>query len=189
MQTGEQMRTQLSREALEMDGVTVEDQINLIKAEKELLEKHGHKWHGEERRGVPIHILNYMDERLKTHTDHIEHVFHDHTADEMERYNAILNKIDDGQKAAVSRHESVMEVISHFNGKCKDVHSAFLKTPEGEYDFDGHRYDHDQRKKFGDWWTRVKDGMIVKILEWTSLAFIIWVIHSMWEALIKGPSK
>ena len=170
--TSEELRIDLLREAIELER-----------------QENSKDWKGEERRGIPIHILNYMDERLKTHTDHIEHVFHDHTADEMERYNAILDKISSGQKAAVDRHESIMEVISHFNGKCKDVHSAFLKTSEGEYDFDGHRYDHDKRKKFGEWWERVKGGIVVKVMEWGSLAFIIWVIHSIWESLLKGPSK
>lgn len=188
-QNAEQMRATLIREALEMDGVTIEDQVKLIKEEKELLEKRGHTWTGEERRGIPIHILNYMDERLHEHTERIESVFSRHTAEEMDRYNAILDKIAAGQKAAAERHETVMEVISHFNGKCKDVHSAFLKTPDGAYDFDGHRYDHDRRKKFGDWWEKVKGGIIVKIAEWGSLAFVIWVLHSLWESFIKGPGK
>ncbi len=161
----------------------------IIKAEKELLEKKEHEWHGEERRGIPIHILNYMDERLNTHTERIEHVFHAHTADEMDRYNAILNRIEEGQKAATERHKTVMETISHFNGKCSSVHSAFIKLPDGTYDFDGHRYDHDRRKKFAEWWDRVKGGIVIKLMEWGSLAFVVWAVHTMWEAFVKGPSK
>lgn len=189
MATAEQMRAQLIREALEMDGVTVEDQIKIIKAEKELLEKHGHEWHGEERRGIPLHILNYMDDRLKTHTEHIEKVFNDYTAEEMERYNAILNKIEDGQKSAVARHEAVMEVVGHFNGKCKDVHSAFLKTPEGEYDFEGHRNDHYTRKTVAEWWGRTKGSVAVKLIEYGVMGLVAWIGLLVWEAFVKGPAK
>ena len=170
--TPEEIRIGLLREAIELER-----------------QENSKDWIGEERRSIPIHILNYMDERLKTHTDHIEMVFTNHTADEMERYTAILDKITAGQKAAAERHEAITETLANFNSKCKNVFSAFLKTPDGDYDFDGHRYDHDKRKKFGEWWERVKGGIAVKVMEWGSLAFIIWVIHSIWESLLKGPNK
>ena len=146
-----------------------------------------HSWDGSERRGIPIHILNYMDARLKTHTEHIEQIFTGHTQDEMDRYKAINKAIDDARVSSESRHKAVMEALSGFKTKCRSVESAFLKLPNGEPDFEGHNRDHSSRKRFGDWWDQVKGSTLAKIIEWGSLAFVIWIIHTLWEAFLKGP--
>jgi hypothetical protein len=147
------------------------------------------EWHGEERRGIPIHILNYMDERLKAHVDHVENIFKFHTEEEMKRYGDILKMIGESRKAAEGRHAEIMELMSGFTYKCKSVTDAFLKAPDGTPDFDGHRYDHDKRKRFADWWESVKDKAITKVVEWGALAFVVWVVHTLWESLLKGPGK
>lgn len=146
-------------------------------------------WKGDERRGIPIHILNYMDERLNTHVTSIEDVFNKHTSEEMSRYSDIMSMISDGQEASAKRHESIMNTMIEFHGKCKSLHNAFLKLPDGSYDFDGHRDDHNSRKKLGEWWNKLKGGVIAKLVEWGSLAFVIWMLHSMWESFLKGPIK
>jgi hypothetical protein len=33
------------------------------------------EWQGEERRGIPIHILNHIDERLEQHTSRVDNQF------------------------------------------------------------------------------------------------------------------
>lgn len=169
------------------------------------------EWNGAERRGIPIHVLNYMDERLQAHVEHVEEIFNAHIKDEMARYNdiletikrnreqtaaeisAIAEEIEELNTNAQRRHDSLVQSLNAYsdgmNHKCQDVTSAFIKGPDGLPDFEGHRNDHDKRKKFGDWWDNVKDKLLTKILEWGALAFVVWVAHSLWEAFLKGPGK
>lgn len=162
------------------------------------------EWHGEERRGIPFHILTYIDERLKAHVDHVEKIFTDHTREEMERYGEIMDLIQGNREKTASeiaelnanaqkRHESLVQSLQAYsdgmNHKCQDVTSAFVKGPDGQPDFAGHRADHDRRKKFGDWWDSIKDKAVTKVVEWGALAFVVWVAHSLWESFLKGPGK
>jgi hypothetical protein len=155
-----------------------------IELEREEREKN---WNGSERRSIQVHILNYVDDRLKEHTERIEKVFHDHTGDEMQRYGEILNKIDAGQADSKKRHDDVMKILVNFNTKCKSVESAFLKKPDGTPDYEGHNYDHDKRKRVAEWRAKMKDSAVLKIVEWSSVGLTAWLLHTIWEATLKGP--
>lgn len=160
---------------------------------QEARELEGKDWDGGERRSIPVHILNYMDERLAFHTQNVEELFNGHTKDEMVRYDLILKMIADNGEKSQARHNELVDALAEYtvnmDVKCRNVLSAFIKDESGAPDFDGHRQDHDKRKRFGDWWMRTKDSALSKFVEWGALAFLIWVIHSMWEAFLKGPNK
>jgi hypothetical protein len=145
------------------------------------------EWQGEERRGIPIHVLNYVDERLSTHVDKVEALMASHVGEEMERYQEIINLIQEKDRRSEERHYSLVQSITAFSGNVELMSRAFLEDEKGRPDFDGHRYDHDKRKRFAVWWDGVKDKAITKVVEWGVLAFVVWVAHSMWESFLKGP--
>jgi hypothetical protein len=146
-------------------------------------------WHGEERRGIPIHILNYVDERLSTHVEKVEALMAGHVGEEMERYQEIITLIEEKDRKSEERHHSLVQSITAYMGHVEMVQGAFIEDEKGHPDFVGHRNDHDKRKRFGQWWGDVKERTITKVLEWGVLAFIGWVAYSLWESFLKGPHK
>lgn len=146
-------------------------------------------WRGDERRAIQVHIINYIDERLNVHTAKVEQLMKDHVGEEMARYSEIIELIEKKDKASEDRHYALVQSITAYTGHVEMVQAAFLEDEKGRPDFEGHRYDHDKRKRFAIWWAGVKDKAITKVIEWGALAFVVWVVHSMWEAFLKGPNK
>lgn len=166
----------------------LQEALRLEQKEKDIALKSGH-WDGSERRSIPIHILNYLDERLGTHAEQIENIFVTHTKDEMERYKSIEDSIETHAIESQKRHAEIMEVISHFNGKCRDVHSAFLLRKDGSPDFEGHAKAHESWLTRATWRHTFKNNLFNKVGEVLAIAATLWVLHVIWEAFLKGPLK
>ena len=113
----------------------------------------------------------------------------EHVGEEMARYSEIINLIQEKDRRSEDRHHSLVQSITAYMGKVELIDSAFLEDQKGHPDYRGHRNDHDKRKQFGDWWGGVKDKAITKVVEWGALAFVVWILHSLWEAFLKGPNK
>ena len=146
-------------------------------------------WQGEERRGIPVHVLSYIDQKLEAHAEKVETLFRDHVGEEMSRYQEIIELIEDKDRRSEERHLGLVQSIHAYMGNVELMQAAFIEDSKGNPDYRGHRNDHDKRKRFGEWWDTVKDKAITKVIEWGALAFVVWVVHSMWEAFLKGPSK
>lgn len=106
-------------------------------------------WAGEERRSIPIHVLNHIDEKLAQHTERVEAAFAEHTMDEQNRYQAIQETIDQHRMDSERRHEELGRSINAFMERTADLHndfvSAFPRDTLGKADFAGHRIDHEAR--------------------------------------------
>ena len=144
-------------------------------------------WQGDERRSIPIHILNYIDDRLDTRINEVKKLFVDHTTDEMERYAQIISSIDGSRKASEERHNELIHQLTIHIGHAKLVESAFLTDEKGNPDFSGHHYDHHKRKTFLDWWNGVKDKAVTRVIEYASVAVFAWLVFMIWKALLAGP--
>lgn len=152
------------------------------------LERMGH-WEGHERRGIPIHVLNYIDKRLDTRIEEVKQLFLDHTREEMDRYTEILQKIEDSRTASEERHATLIQQLTVNIGHQKMIETAFLKTENGDPDFHGHHNDHHQRKKFADWINRLKDKAITRVVEYASVAAFVWFAYMVWAGILKGPTS
>lgn len=146
-------------------------------------------WDGGERRSIPIHILNYVNERIDTRFNEVKQLFVEHTQDEMDRYGAILTSIDNSRKASEERHHELLGQLTTLVHCQQHVESAFLKNERGEPDFSGHHYDHHQRKTFAAWWGNVKDNAITRIIEYGSIAVFAWLVFMIWKGLLAGPQQ
>lgn len=145
------------------------------------------QWAGEERRGIPIHILNYVDEKLDVHTQKVEHLMQAHVGDEMARYQLIEEKLERNNRESERRHHSLIQSITAFTGNVEMMQQAFLRTQEGQPDYIGHFNDHNERAALGLWWKSVKDKALTKLIEWGVVVLAGWIGYSLWQSFLQGP--
>ncbi len=142
---------------------------------------------GTERRSLPIHVLNYMDDRLQTHSDNIEKLLKDHVSEEAIRFDSLEDKINDNDKLAQSRHGALIASINSYMSKQETFEHAFLRTTDGKPDVHGHYTDHESRFKSGQWWSGVKQSTIAELIKWASILIIAWMAVMTWKEFLKGP--
>ena len=102
-------------------------------------------WPGDERRSIPIHILNFVDEKMESQTKQIKDIFEDHEIKEMARYSSIEGDVKDLKNdfhILTSNITSFMDRTTEFH---TDVKAAFPKNEDGNPDFGGHASDHKHR--------------------------------------------
>lgn len=146
------------------------------------------EWDGKsDRRSIPLHILNYVDERLETHTDKIYNLLADHVKEEMSRFDEIKDGIRESEERQEHRHSSLIQSITAYMQKQELIDLAFLADRHGQPDYQGHRSDHEYRKAAADWWQKVKGTVTIKVLEWASVGFFAWLMYVVWEAFLRGP--
>lgn len=127
------------------------------------------EWKGEERRapeGVIIAVMNHVQETLEAHT---------------QKMDAKFDKVN-------TRIDSLIQSITSYMNKQEVIENAFLKNKEGKPDYHGHFYDHEHRKKVYEWWQGVKEKAVVKVIEWASVTFFAWLLYTLWQAFLKGPT-
>jgi hypothetical protein len=135
-------------------------------------------WQGDERRAIPIHILNHIDSRLAEHVDTVN-----------ASLSAIQTSIDENGKASKVRHQVLVDQITVVAGKYDLMEQAFLKTEEGNPDFHGHHDYHYTRKDFARWVKAVKQNMLMKLFEYVGVGFFLWISYLAWEGFLRGPVK
>jgi len=148
-------------------------------------------WHGDERRGIPIHILNHVDERLGQHSFRIEKLLMDHTDDEMERYQEIISRIDRNSEDSQRRHEATAKAIVDHMSKTDMIYEhlieAFPPDDRGKPDFIGHATAH---KK---WITEAKDTKELRayiqkvVLAAATVGVAGWLLSLAWQGFLMGP--
>jgi hypothetical protein len=149
--------------------------------------KEEHEWNGEERRSIPIHVLNYMDHRLGEHTNRIEDLFKEHITDEMERYGDIVNKLESSAIASQKRHSILIDQLTIVTGNTELIKGAFPKSKEGLPDYNEHHDYHFTWKTRKEWWAGTSSQAVRKLFEWMLMAFVIWMGTVIWQAALQGP--
>jgi predicted Ser/Thr protein kinase len=155
-------------------------------------------WTGAERRGIPIEILNYVKSVVADETKEIKQSFAEyreefasHDADEMRRYDQILENQKINAQAAESRYaelirsvDSYTEKTEHFQDSIKD---AFLVNRHGKPDFVGHAEAHQA------WVTEASENQQMRqfikrtIIGASTVGVGSWITMLMWSGLLQGP--
>ena len=161
----------------------------------------GEPWDGDERRGIPIHVLNYVGEQMESHTKEVKDAFASHEKEELIRYKVIQDDIGEIRKSLhtlMTNINAFMEQTTEFHGHVK---SAFPKDDENRPDYTGHNKAHkswiataEQDKEV---MTYVRQHMkkenegfedkriVVRSILITLLSiFAGWVIIQMWSAAV-----
>jgi hypothetical protein len=155
-------------------------------------------WTGDERRSIPIHILTYVKEIVTDETREIKESFAQyrqefsmHDADEMARYDQILNNQKRNADAAEERYSQLIRTVESYATKAEqfheDVKSAFLTNRHGKVDYSGHANAHEA------WIRQAEENK--KLLKDIKTAIIIalaiglggWLLSLTWAGVLKGP--
>jgi hypothetical protein len=152
------------------------------------MEQTGTVWDGVERRNespllshgagamIPVAVLQYMDTRLASHMERIESVLKEHTVEEMERYREIVTGLQDSARGSEVRHAALLAQMTMLTARNDLIEGAFTNNEKGVPDFMGHKLDHSERKKLGDWLDGTKRGVIAKVLEWGAVVLVAYVL-------------
>lgn len=157
---------------------------------------------GHERREIPFHLVNYMDEKLRHHAQNIQNVFDEHASEEMTRYREILRKIDDNKAASEERHadleshmeerhsaliQSIQSYVDKVERFSIAVESAFPKDAAGKTDFAGHAAYHskliDEAKEASEFRKYIKRVVAAA----AAIASLTWIWNVVWPAIVAGP--
>jgi hypothetical protein len=137
------------------------------------------KWDGEERRGLPIHILRYIDERLE------------------EQYNSFSARIDTLDDRFVSMTASLdswmaKEPAALIEQCEKMVDEAIPHHPEHP-DATAREKRHEHRRAHAKWianvdaemmrWKRIRENL----LQWAIMGGAGMVLIAVWQYVLKGP--
>lgn len=145
------------------------------------------EWNGEERRGIPIHILNFIEEKIDAAFGKMEHLLHKHIGDEEQQIGAILTQLQHNVKRAEERHDALQASLTCYFDQQQTLEAAFLKRENGQPDLDGHRTDHEIRASFERWKREVREHVVTRIIEWASIALASWAGYVLWSAFVAGP--
>lgn len=144
---------------------------------------------GTEPPSAPIHLIAYIDGRMREHTQHVEQILRDHVADEMCRFGEIAGGIKAAQTRAeelelrnAARHAEIMAMLTTQNKRIDEIEQAFLTDHKGDPDYNGHHGDHDTRSKASQRWESLKSSTTANVITWLSIAAIGWLAFALWHA-------
>lgn len=131
---------------------------------------------------VPIHIIHYVDHRMDNFTAELRA----HTADEMKRFAEILNCIKELKESSDARSEQLIAQLQRHMNRTEQVESAFPTTDNGTLDFDGHHHYHRDKSQFQKLIRRLKENTLAKVIEYASIAALVWLVMTIWQAFVKS---
>lgn len=145
---------------------------------------------------APLHIIAYVDGRMREHTQHVEQILRDHVADEMCRFGEIAGGIKAARDRAeelelrnAARHAEIMSMLQTQNRRIDEIEEAFLKDHKGDPDFHGHHGDHDTRSKAAQRWDALKTSTTANVVTWASIAAVGWLSFAIWQAFKTGVAS
>lgn len=157
-------------------------------------------WAGDERRSIPIHILNHVDERLGVHAERVEKAFVEHTAEEMDRYTDIRNDytelrsiLNEHRAESSRKHIELCKSFDAFSDRTEMIYTnlneAFPTDRNGKPDFHGHAKAHEawieSSKETKELVAYVKKVVVAAC----SMGLVSWITFLMWEGILRGPVK
>jgi hypothetical protein len=151
---------------------------------------------------ISISVINHMEERLHAHAAKLQSTFDAHTVEEMERYQEILDKIEENNQNAQIRHNNLSEQLNarhdtlltsvsgymdRTTNAMNGLHDAFPLDKKGKPDFHGHAAAHEM-------WienagaTRELISYVKKVvLAGVTSALVCWVGALIWQGILHGP--
>ena len=140
------------------------------------------QWTGEERRGLPIHIINYIDTRMGEFDgklDGLQHQVHELTM-------SISSWMEKQDKAHSVCRTEVIEVCE------KMIDEAIPTHPENP-DATASEKRKEHRKAHASWIKRVDEEMDewkrlrAKVREWAIIGILGMIALAVWQYLLNGP--
>lgn len=99
-------------------------------------------WGGDERRGIPIHLLSFMNEQVEIHTNKVEKLLNDHIRDEEGQFDEFIKTLHDNNKDSQERHFQLVQQLTAIAGTQQLMTKAFVVDEDGQPDYRGHANSH-----------------------------------------------
>ena len=142
---------------------------------------------------VPIEIIKHINCRLDTHAAQVVKYFEDHTRNEMERVEDILEKIELTNRGAELRFRTLSDLVKESVVKTEQTYAVFSEAfpvnRHGKPDFAGHALAHES------WIKETNDSRELRayiqkvVLAAAAIAVGSWVALLIWQAVLHGPVK
>jgi len=149
------------------------------------------EWGGEDRRSIPIHILNYVKDTVTSETEEIKRIFAQHSQYESDRYNEILESQRISSEKAQERYNHLIRSVEAYTNKTEalqeNMQAAFLTTRHGKPDYLGHANAHESWiESAADTKKLLKDIRLGLILAGAT-ALGTWILPLIWNGVLVGP--
>ena len=137
------------------------------------------EWKGEERRGLPVHIINYIDERLRDHAD----IFNG-------KLDALQEEVYHLTQSINSWMEKTPEALTV---RCEKLIDEAIPTHPDNPDASPIEKRKEHRKAHASWIKRVDEEMEEwrrlrsKLKEWAMIGGVSIIALAVWQWLLNGP--
>ena len=129
-----------------------------------------------------LSAVNSMRKDLTKHMDDEEGEINTMKSDIAE----MKDDLTEWRIAAEKRHTALIQSLESWTAKV-DCSDAFITTPDGKKDLQGHKDDHLTRLQFDDWTRKVKQEVIMNTAQVRTLGILTWIMYVIWAAFVKGP--
>ena len=149
-------------------------------------EQRKENWEGQERRSLPIHLLNYVDERLRDHAD-----TWNGKLDAMQEEIYHLSKSISAWMEGNDRHRA--ECKTKVIETCEKLIDEAIPTSPDNPDATAQEKRKEHRKAHASWIDKVNKEMEEwrtirqRIKEWAIVGAAGVVVIAVWQYLLQGP--
>jgi hypothetical protein len=143
-------------------------------------------WHGEERRSLPIHIINYIDERFRDHADQFNGKLDSVQQEVYHLSQSITSWMDKQEKSCdLCRNTTVTT--------CEKLIDEMVPTHPDNPDATPVEKRKEHRKAHASWIKKVEDEMDEwkllrqRVREWALVGGLGVLALAVWQYLLNGP--
>lgn len=142
---------------------------------------------------IPAAVVTHIENKFYAHAAEMRKVFMDHTAEEMERYEEIISKIDKNAEESRERHKDLHDLVK---GNCDQIKwivgaltDAFPADKRGNPDFSGHAKAHENWIEEAKSTNELKAYIQKVVLAAALIAVGSWVAALIWQGVLNGPAR
>jgi hypothetical protein len=140
---------------------------------------------------IPAPIVSHIEQKFSEHANKIERIFKEHTGEEMERYQEILDLINSHRDDTERKHKTVMESLSAYVDKTEKVYEAFEEAfptdKRCKPDFAGHAKAHESWMDEAKATKELREYIRKVVIGAGAIAVCSWLWAVVWPAFLNGP--
>jgi len=140
---------------------------------------------------IPAPIASHIETKFIEHATKIERIFQEHTGEEMERYQEILDIINSHRIDTENKHKSIMDSINSYTDKTERVYEAleqaFPTNRNGKPDFSGHAKAHESWMEEAKATKELREYIRKVVIGAGAIALCSWLWAVVWPAFLHGP--
>ena len=140
---------------------------------------------------IPEPIATHIEKKFADHAKEIKAIFKEHTGEEMERYQEILDLIDAHRKESDNKHKAIMDSLNSYTDKTEKVYEAFDEAfpcnSKGKPDFAGHANAHMSWMEEAAATKELREYIKKVVIGAGAIALCSWLWAVVWPAFLNGP--